>query len=591
MPIQLLSDDVVAKIAAGEVVERPASVVKELIENSLDAGADYIQIDVMNGGQRLIRISDNGSGIEAHELPLAVTRHATSKLQTAEDLYAIRTLGFRGEALASIAAVSRLTLVTRHRDEDLGHQIRVDGGQVEPARPVGVPAGTVISVENLFFNTPARLKFLRSENTEKRQITTVVTRYAMAYPKVRFVLLMDDRETFRSPGSGDLNDVVVRVLGLGTFKQMIEVEGEQLLRGGGRIRGYGLISLPELNRKDRSRIMIFVNGRAVQDNQLSYAVSQAYHGLLPKGNYPMAVLMLDVPADFVDVNVHPTKAEVRFRESDAVFAAIQRIVRPAIVGHTRTQYGYGNPRSSMVGPGWDRNTNISPGLLFTDDLVANNAAGSEQETLSQLDPTAIPDGPGRPRNPRTLPILRVVGQVGANYIVTEGPAGMYLIDQHAAHTRILYEQINTLRADSREIVSVPLDPVPVDVSSKEARRLENVIAFLETIGVLVEPFGAETFVIRALPQIAADVDPADLLAGIVRVLVAIQEDGIEDALVQVLCEHAAVRSGQILEHGQMRELVRQLERSPSPHTSPSGRPTLIHMSAEQLAREFSRPPD
>ena len=260
--IAILADDVISQIAAGEVVERPASVVKELIENALDAGAKNIHIEAVSGGQRSIRISDDGSGILVDEVKLAVTRHATSKLRNADDLQRILTLGFRGEALSSVAAVSQFTLETRHRSEDVGTQIRVEGGKITGTKPIGAPAGTVITVKNLFYNVPARLKFLKSENTEKRNLSSIVQNYAMAYPDVRFVLVQDGREQFRSPGSGQLGDVVVKVLGLDYFREMIEVSGDERIRGiGGEVTVEGFVSQPTLHRKDRTRITLFVNGR------------------------------------------------------------------------------------------------------------------------------------------------------------------------------------------------------------------------------------------------------------------------------------------------------------------------------------------
>src|SRR5690349_3571906 len=336
--IEILADEVISQIAAGEVVERPSSVVKELLENSLDAGAQNIHIDIVDGGQKRIRISDDGHGIPNEEVQLALMRHATSKLRHANDLQEIRTLGFRGEALSSVAAVSHLTLLSRHRDEEIGTQIRVEGGRIVQNKATGGPAGTVITVENLFYNTPARLKFMKSENTEKRNIAKLVMNYAMAYPQKRFVLLQDGRESFRSTGSGNLADVVVKVLGLDYFKEMLEVSGEERIRtSGGIIRVYGFVSQPSLHRKDRSAITLFVNGRTVQDNGLVYAVTQAYHSLMEKGRNPFAVLLLDLPPDFVDVNVHPTKAEVRFQDTSTVFSAVQRTVRQAILGYKQVE--------------------------------------------------------------------------------------------------------------------------------------------------------------------------------------------------------------------------------------------------------------
>src|SRR5712691_7747483 len=332
MPIQLLSETVAAQIAAGEVVERPVSVVKELLENSLDAGARHIRLEIEGGGRRLIRITDNGSGIPREETELAFARHATSKLNNIDDLYNIRTLGFRGEALASIATVSQVTLITRTEDETAGTLLRLDAGRIVEQRSVGAPVGTVITVENLFFNTPARLKFLKAEATERRHIDTLITRYAMAYPEVRFSLLQDGRETFTTGGTGDLSDVLIEALGMDTMREMLEVK----LTGRTRsdlpdIGVYGYVSAPHVNRNTRSHITLFVNGRHIQDSSVSFAVSQAYHTLMPGDRYPIAVLLISMPPDEVDVNVHPAKLEVRFRSPDAVFSAVQRAVRQAVV--------------------------------------------------------------------------------------------------------------------------------------------------------------------------------------------------------------------------------------------------------------------
>ncbi|MGB1288654.1 MAG: DNA mismatch repair endonuclease MutL, partial [Aggregatilineales bacterium] len=463
MTVQKLADDVIAQIAAGEVVERPASVVKELLENALDAGADSIHIEVSEGGKRLIRISDNGSGIYHDEVMLALERHATSKLRHADDLYHIQTLGFRGEALASIASISHTTLSTRHRDEDIGTQVRIEGAKLVNQKAVGVPAGTVLTIENLFYNVPARLKFLKSENTEKRHIQMLVTRYAMAYPGVRFTLIQDGREVFRSNGSGQLADVIVKILGLDYFKEMVEVAGEERIPDRSDfIRVQGFVSAPTLHRKDRTRIVLFINGRAIQDTNLTYAVVQAYHTLMDKGRYPIAVLMIEMPTDFVDVNVHPAKAEVRFRDANAVFVAVQRTIRQTVIGLNTPTGMTIPPENPSTHETWQtayrpkmtrQNTDISddinsderPGYFPELSLTEDDIAGAE-----------IPVGAGSPRKPRTLPPLRVVGQVGAAYIVAEGPAGMYLIDQRAAHERILFEQLKE-QYDNDCIVSVTLE--------------------------------------------------------------------------------------------------------------------------------------
>lgn len=603
MAIEILAEPVIAKIAAGEVVERPASVVKELVENALDAGARTIQVEVQDGGRRLIRISDDGSGIAAHEVRLAFARHATSKLRSADDLYQIRTLGFRGEALASIAAVSRVMLVTRHVDEQMGTQIKLDGGVILHEKPIGAPSGTVITIENLFFNTPARLKFLKADDTEKRNIGNTVMRYALAYPQVRFILLQDGRELFRSSGGGHLADVAVKVLGLDVFRQMIEVTEEEALPNiNGSIRVYGYVSEPGLSRKDRSRILLFVNGRSIQDNGLTYAVTQAYHTLLMKGRHPVAVLLLDVPPEFVDVNVHPTKAEVRFQDGNAVFVAVQRTVRQAVINLAQTRQVHGTGRgSSETNSGWrmpyavepeDRYIQRELGLeLDSPGQYPLQRAAPARQPEPEADPTAIPVGAGRPQKPRTLPMLRVIGQVGAAYIVAEGPAGLYLIDQHAAHERIMYEQFMADYARQGVISQRTLEAQTIDLAPDEARLVEMRLDALAAVGFILETFGANTFLIRALPALLADQDPAEVVMSILPDLEADKTPGqvnAEARIIMRVCKRAAVKAGQILSLAEMQGIIHQLERCDAPHTCPHGRPTMLHISGDQLAREFGR---
>ncbi len=591
MSIQILSEEVVAQIAAGEVVERPASVVKELLENALDAGAGHIRIEVTGGGRQRIRISDDGSGMIPDDVPLAFHRHATSKLRTADDLSHITTLGFRGEALASIASVSHLNIVTRHTDFSAGTLLRLRGGQIVEHKSVGAPVGTVITVENLFHNTPARLKFLKKDSTEKRHIALIVSRYAMAYPNVRFVLEQDGREIFRSSGSGFLGDVLVAALGLDTFRDMVEINAEH---SGQPIRIYGYTSAPNLNRADRTHITLFVNGRWIQDTRLAYAVTQAYHTFLMTGRYPVSVLLLDIPPEEVDVNVHPTKAEVRFRDGDSVFAALQRAVRRAIIDLAQTPAMRGGDYTGRGQPSeWgldDSRLQLDLSLdLETPGRHARHRFYAPAE--ESPDATAVPIGPGAPARPRTLPILRVVGQIGATYIVAEGPAGMYLIDQHAAHERILYEQFMEEYTRQQQPAQYALSAQSIHLPPVEARLVEENLEVLHSIGFALEPFGPNTFVIRAVPALLANQPPDDVLAALIEDLESGTKPGqasIEERIIQRVCKQAAVKAGQILSFDEMQGLIRQLERCQSPLTCPHGRPTMIHMTTDQLARQFGR---
>ena len=569
MAIVMLSEEVVARIAAGEAVERPASVVKELIENSIDAGASAIHTDTAGGGRKLIRISDNGSGIPSDEVELAFARHATSKLRAAQDLQGLVTLGFRGEALASIAAVSQTTVITRHRGEDMGVSFRLHGGVVQHHQAIGAPAGTVVTIENLFFNTPARLQFLKSGATEKRHIQRVVTRYALAYPGISFVLKQDGREQFRSSGGGRLSDAAAQVFGLEDFKRMAAVSSEEMPRRGlPQIGVVGYVSQPGLHRHDRSRLILFINGRAIQDSALSHAIAQAYGDLLPSGQHPLAALLITLPPDDVDVNVHPTKAEVRFREPSQVYAAVQRAVRRAVLDS-----GHQAPTKDVV-------------IMPPPRPTYQTSAGYDLDDDADLD--FIPEAAGRPTKPRTLPLLRIVGQIGAVYMIAEGPAGLYLIDQNAAHERILYDQIHSEMQQGTLQTTAPMDSPTLVLSPEDSALLTEVDAALTQLGFEIEVFGPNAFVFRRLPQCIVS---RPLNEAFPQMLSHLRQSArkLDDAVV-ALAWAAAVKNGQILQPEEMQSMLRQLERCPSPYQSPTGQTIMIHMTREHLAKAFRRGP-
>jgi len=599
--IHVLSDQLASQIAAGEVVERPSSVVKELVENSIDAGATAITIDIRGGGRQLIQVADNGSGIDAAEVETAFLRHATSKLTTADDLHAIRTLGFRGEALAAIAAVSQVTLVSRAREAATGTRLVLDGGRMVTREAVGAPAGTVIAVENLFYNVPARLKFLKSITTEKRLIDEFVTRYALAYPGIRFRLTHDNRVTFQTTGSGQTADVLLAVYGPDTVRQLLPVQPDESDERPVHVRGY--VSDPALNWGNRNHIQLFVNGRAVRDNRLTFAVVQAYHTLLPVGRYPLGLLFLQLPPEDVDVNVHPAKVEVRFRDEGAMFSAVQREVRAVLLGTTPGraaggQWSVFSNQWAVAGGGWRGAGGDRAGFESRDDDGQRPAA--QLDIPWQLQPpgpeTAEGHEPGAP--PVTLPvaqtrlpIMRVVGQVGAAYIIAEGPEGLYLIDQHAAHERILYEQL-LAQWRQRQVASQGLvAPATVYLSPSQADLVEEYAALLAGLGFDVEPFGPGAFKVRAVPALLGRADPAAALSAVVADLESAAtplQAQLEALALRRVCKSAAVKAGQTLSREEMEALIAQLEACETPHTCPHGRPTLIHLSAAALARQFGR---
>jgi len=581
MPIRVLSDEVAAKIAAGEVIERPASVVKELVENAIDAGATSIHVEVRQGGRRLMRVADDGCGITKDEVEIAFARHATSKLQSVEDLEHIATLGFRGEALASIAAVSQVTLLTRAQDEEVGTRLRVEGAHPVRREPYGHPRGTTVSVENLFYNVPARLKFLRSDATERKHIDNLVVRYAMAYPHLRFVLENDGRLSFRSPGSGSLLDVLIEIYGLDAAQSMIAV-GAVDAYPDQEIHVSGYASPPDAHRSNREHIILFVNGRSIQDRSLTFAVEQAYHTLLPEGRHPLAVLQIELPPNQVDVNVHPTKSEVKFQRQSAVFRAVQRAVREALVAGAPIPEAR-RPAAQWGSEGWEERRGILVGAGATSAAMDLIPRGEEatQPWLPETDPART----------EKLPPLRVLGQLAQTYIIAEGPGGMYLIDQHAAHERVLYEQLLAGQASANVSSQTLLEALAIELTPGQSEELDEWLEPLHRLGFEVEPFGGTTVLLRAVPAILARTDVRESLAGILDELAAGEDPlaGEMDArAAAAACKRGAVKAGQTLGLEEMQALVRQLEGATLPRTCPHGRPTMILLSQTWMEREFGR---
>ncbi len=599
MPIRPLSPEVSSQIAAGEVIERPASVVKELMENALDAGASNITVTISDAGRKLVEVADNGNGIESEELMLAVARHGTSKLAKAEDLFHIETLGFRGEALASIASVSHLTITSKVAKSDGGARLRVDGGRLGKLQAIGAPEGTVVRVEDLFYNVPARLKFLKTTLTERRAIDALMTRYALAYPDVRFRLDEDGRVTLQTSGDGDRRAVLALLYGVETAKQLLEIRAEE---EGARLLGY--ISPVALTRSNRKDITIFVNGRWVQDTPLTTALLQAYHTLLMVGRYPLGAIFIEIAPEEVDVNVHPAKAEVRFKEPDRVFAFVQRAIRRGLLAYTPVPPA-GNPAERPGGWANVQPQARQPGLewkivheeqLTEADIPAAQPGGQQLkgEIKPGIDETAsAPVGTeeAAPDDQRSVPLLRLVGQIGATYLVAEGPDGLYLVDQHAAHERVLFEKLMAQHDQKRIPSQALLTPTTVTLPHASAMLLASQLPVLEHFGFAVEEFGPDTFQVRAMPALFAGSDPAAALRAVVEDFeedeVPLQNE-VEKKLAARVCKRMAVKAGQTLSPEEQRALLTDLESCESPRTCPHGRPTMIHLSVETLERQFGR---
>ncbi len=600
MPILILPENVASRIAAGEVVERPASVVKEMVENSLDAQATRIEIEAIDGGKKLLKIRDNGIGIPADEVALAFRRYATSKLQTASDLEHIQTLGFRGEALSSIASVSITTCTTRYQGADIGVRIRLEGGNVVSSAPTGRPQGTEIIIEDLFYNVPARRKFLHSDLTERRHIDAFITRYAIAYPGTAFVLNHNGREYIRTTGSGNAREALLNVYGADLGGAMLAVPEAEAPAGPVVVRGF--VGPTNVHRANRGYLTIFINGRWIQDLRLNYAIIQAYRTLLPIQRFPVAFVLIDIPPEDVDVNVHPTKSEVRFRDYDAVFRAVQKAVRETVMSEAPEATAWDLMPSSRAEPSPAGSTQETmhtrlAALRSTSGLMPSGGSPPREQLLMSHD-TPVFASPGALRKetslrsgPNKLPPLRVIGQISTMFIVAEGPDGLYLIDQHAAHERVLYER---LLADwmSGALPSQPLlEPQAVVLPAEEAAAIEEAIPNLLKLGLEVELFGPNTFLIRSIPAVVSQSIPGDLLADIASETPQ-QRSSIqvnrEEMLIRAICKRAAVKAGQTLSHEEMSQLVVDLENTENPRTCPHGRPTIVQIAIEDLAHQFRR---
>lgn len=549
IPIHILPPEVADAIAAGEVVERPASVVKELVENALDAEARRISIDVRGAGRTSIRVSDDGSGIPGDELPLAFVRHATSKVTVLSDLDAITSLGFRGEALASIAAVSEV------EGTSAGARIHIRAGEVIEHGAGPLLTGLTVDVRDLFANVPARLKFLKSDATEVAAIKDVVIAFALLHPHVRFQLNIDGRAAVGSTGDGDRKRAFASVHGAAVGEEMLEIVGMPLVTG--------MTSQPRLSRGSRDGIVLAVNGRPISSRPLVYALEECYQGRLERGRHPVAAIDIGIDASLVDVNVHPAKREVRFREEGAVFAALQRAVRNALGASEPVHYRTPQPASG-----------VAAARTHEPQLVVHTSA-----------PLPLEDGAS---TPALGGMLRPVGQVGPGYLVAEGPQGLVLVDQHAAHERVLYnrllERLRTGLGASQPL----LMPQAVDVEPALIAAAADHRADLATLGLEYEEFGPRSLRITAVP---VEMPSGRATAAVQETLAALSEsrgDGALHKAAAALACHSAVRFGDILDAAEQRKLLADLESAEESVTCPHGRPTRLVVEWQELTRHFRR---
>lgn len=598
MTIRVLADEVASQIAAGEVIERPASVVKELIENAIDAEATKITVRIEDAGRKLIEIADDGCGIPADELEVAVQRHATSKLRNAEDLFHIRTLGFRGEALASAGSVSRMTITTRVADSDEGRRIVVDGGITTSIKPVSSTTGTIVQIEDLFYNVPARLKFLKSDTTERNQIETLVSRYALAYPNIRWQMINNGKTGLHTTGNGNYREILTEIYGLELAKQFIEVELDEE-----DLHVFGFISPVAQTRSNRREMNYFINGRWVQDVSLNAAITRAYQTLIMVGRFPIVALFIEMDPENVDVNVHPAKAEVRFQTPERVIGAVHRAVRRNLISqspvpelNTPTLWpSWQNQKLPAFDPEPRQSSEAADVPIWRSGL--DTAAETPEFTPTEM-PYRVPENVSnipsaamqQQNSAPVFPILRWIGQIGQAYIVAEGPDGLYLIDQHAAHERVLFEKMLAHR-DDPEPSQMLLEPEVIQLPPWQASILEENMDVLKNLGFGIEEFGPATFRVNSMPALFGSGSPRAAIAAVVD---DFEEDetplqGLkEDRIAARVCKRMAVKAGQTLSADEQRSLIRDLENCQSPRTCPHGRPTMIHLSISLLEKQFGR---
>jgi DNA mismatch repair protein MutL len=583
--IRILDESTVTRISAGEVVERPASVVKELCENAIDAGAATIRVSLVSRGGRItsIQVSDDGCGMDPGDASLAFARYATSKITGIEDLPSCTTLGFRGEALASIASVAHVTLVTKSRDGAgiSGTRIVNKGGEILSHKETGCPSGTVITVEELFFNTPAREKFQKPPAAEVALISGIIERLATAHPQIAFEFTHNNRRVISVPGKGDLMDAIIHLYGLSVARQMIRVQGR-----GPRVRVDGYISNPTLTRKNQYQMYISVNKRSIASRLLAGAIREAYGTLLPAGRYPVVFLDLTIATPEVDVNVHPTKREVRVSREDEVREEIVSVIRESLAGEclipaadsgqnalpgtndpVRLQYGI--PEDAVSG--------------VREPLLRERIATGRQLSLTGRQPDASVAS--------KIPDLAIIGQLGSLYIIAGTPGGdLLVIDQHAAHERVLYEQVRS-RSERDRTIQELIEPIVLSLSPGESETLTGSLPLLESEGFLIDPFGPGTFLVRTVPVLLGqNIKPGeirDIIAGIISPGILKGVDSQEQIRRIVACR-GAIKAGADCTLDQCRQLLEQLARTENPYTCPHGRPTMVVFQKQKLDDLFKR---
>ena len=589
--IRLLPDTVASQVAAGEVVERPASVVKELVENSIDAGAREIEVLIRRGGISLVRVIDDGCGMDRDDALLSLERHATSKIRFAADLQAVATLGFRGEALPSIASVSRFRLTTREPHAIAGTEIIVNGGKIDIVRDSGEAPGTQVEVRSLFYNLPARRKFLRSENTESRNIEHQIHLQAIGHPQIAFTLLREDRLVFQLPVTATLSDRIRDLYGAELLERLIQLDGN----ASGKIQISGFIGQAGLSRQTRAQQLIFVNGRAIESGLITAAIREGYHTALMKGQYPVTFLFLNLDPAAVDVNVHPAKREVRFRDPTAVREAIVHSVQQTLErGRTKWQEKFRAPIAPL---------SSAPDKV-TVDLTLRSEVTSPDASQRELPAVAGFVAPGPFLKPHEVSSQRsikpdsnqqqfqIIGVLNKLYVLMENVNGLVLVDQHAAHERILFEELRRRMEEEGVPAQKLLLPHTFDLPPRDADWVERNMSILQKMGIGIESFGPNTFKIDSLPAFLNASNSTQFMRKVIDDLNNASTSSSamrlgEETIAKTVCRHA-VKANDPLRYPEVEKLIRDLLDCEMPYCCPHGRPTMIQISLAELEKKFGR---
>jgi DNA mismatch repair protein MutL len=577
--IQILPESVAQAIAAGEVIERPASVVKELLENALDAGASKIAVELKAGGLQLIRVLDDGEGMDPEDVPMSLRRYATSKIQRSEDLFAIHTLGFRGEALPSIAAVSQMTIRTRVPRSVSGIQLLCEGGEIKSTTEVGRPVGTEVEVKNLFYNIPVKRKFVKSIQTELRHSLNHFLRLSLAHPSVSFKFIHEDRILYEYLKTDSPRVRVEAILGGEIYRHLQPIEF-----GGGETHLKGFVSLPSFSKGNGDGIYLYVNRRFIKDRMIYKAILEAYRHVIPGGKFPVVILFLTLPPSSIDVNVHPTKAEVKFRDPDRIFLMVRGALSSALAspGSLKKREDAGD------GMGHPPSLQEFPSLGLTKPYaIPLPLPGRDREALPVVGEASTPEWEVERKPP-----FRILGQVQTTYILCEGTEGLILIDQHAAHERLLYEKYKK----DHEMGSIPAEklllPIPMELSAEESFVLMSYRGEIESMGFEIDAIGERMVAIRTIPKLTEPFDPKEMIREFLEELSFVKREGkgreaIQRMLVSLAC-HSAIRANSVLRREEMEGLVGALHPFYSSLTCPHGRPVFFVISPEELAKQFKR---